>query len=322
MCLYCVYIILRYNVISISISIIINIILPGFQTRTLVIFGDLVIPISNCPGIFSSSNRRQTNQPWSSTQHDALICCPSFCSSCWLQATMQVRALPQLLCWHKLCERDWQVGKRKPAFYIILHRYAGVPMHEGYFLLANLINKSNYCRCRSSSFKLCFDQSTKPFASFGLRVPVISVARAMALTGVVKSFNPHKAARWCHSDPRWMPCECRECWMLTFIICFSVRVGFFVCHVPGETHKLMVSNGTCLDAAGMGFHWEQWARCFPLQGRSERNLRGQRYECAIHHEIVPQTWNVLERMLNCCFMLFYVVFCFSGCSQILFLCSF
>jgi hypothetical protein len=139
-------------------------------------------------------------------------------------------------------------------------------------------------------------------------VPVISVARAMALTGVVKSFNPHKAARWCHSDPRWMPCECRECWMLTFIICFSVRVGFFVCHVPGETHKLMVSNGTCLDAAGMGFHWEQWARCFPLQGRSERNLRGQRYECAIHHEIVPQTWNVLERMLNCCFMLFYVVF--------------
>ena len=104
--------------------------------------------------------------------------------------------------------RDWQVGKRKPAFYIILHRYAGVPMHEGYFLLANLINKSNYCRCRSSSFKLFFDQSTKPFASFGLRVPVISVARAMALTGVVKSFNPHKAARWCHSDPRWMPCEC------------------------------------------------------------------------------------------------------------------
>lgn len=72
-----------YYVISISISIsIINIRLPGFQTRTLVIFGDLVIPISNYPGIFSSSNRRQTNQPWSSTQHDALICCPSFCSSC------------------------------------------------------------------------------------------------------------------------------------------------------------------------------------------------------------------------------------------------
>ena len=35
--------------------------------------------------------------------HDAVICCPSFCSSCWLQATMQVRALPQLLYWHKLC---------------------------------------------------------------------------------------------------------------------------------------------------------------------------------------------------------------------------
>ena len=93
------------------------IVLPGFQTQILVIFGDLAIPLtSNCSGSVSSCSKRQTNQPWSSTQrercrfffffcaaHDAVICCPSFCSSCWLQATMQVRALPQLLYWHKLC---------------------------------------------------------------------------------------------------------------------------------------------------------------------------------------------------------------------------
>ena len=226
--------------------------------------------------------------------------------------------------WERLTSRQ---GNRHSIFYIILHRYTGVPMHEGYFLLANLINKSNYYRCRSSSFKLFFDQSTKPFASFGLRVPVQwrepwpSLELSSLSTLTRQQGDATVIHGECHVNAMWMPCECHECWMLTFIICFSVRVVFvFVCHgQTGESHKLMVPwyrlglrcrDGVSLRAMGKMFSstraiWKEFAWTKELMCNSPWN-RSSDLELLL-----------LFYVVLCCFFAFLGVprYCFSAVSK-------
>ena len=112
--------------------------------------------------------------------------------------------------------------------------------------------------------------------------------------------------QWSTVNAMWMPCECHVnavnvgCWPSSFAS--SVRVGFFRLSCPNWGNSQ--ANGTCTPLQGWGFIESNGQDVFLYKGDLKGILRGQRYSCAIHHEIVPQTWNACF----CCFLLFYVVF--------------